>query len=67
MFVFAQIASDSSVNYNVYYEISGPGVTQEPIGLFTLDKDTGMIRVTRAVDRERYPVFVVSVYIPGLM
>lgn len=52
------IASDSSVNYTVYYEISGPGVTLDPVGLFTLDKDTGMIRVTRAVDREQYPQFV---------
>ncbi|KAI7799797.1 desmocollin 2-like protein [Triplophysa rosa] len=52
------IASDSSVNYTVYYEISGPGVTTDPVGLFTLDRDTGMIRVNRAVDREQYPQFV---------
>lgn len=51
----------------MYYEISGPGVTTDPVGLFTLDKDTGMIRVTRAVDREQYPQFVVSLYIPVLI
>ncbi|XP_067240946.1 desmocollin 2-like protein [Chanodichthys erythropterus] len=51
------IASDSSVNYTVRYEISGQGVTTEPVGLFILIKETGMLRVTRAVDREQYPEF----------
>nr|XP_055042202.1 desmocollin 2-like protein [Misgurnus anguillicaudatus] len=51
------IASESAVNYTVYYVLSGPGVTTEPVGLFLLDKTTGMIRVTRAVDREQYPQF----------
>ncbi|KAA0708768.1 Desmocollin-3 Precursor [Triplophysa tibetana] len=51
------IASDSSVNHTVYYKISGQGVTTDPVGLFTLDRDTGMLRVTRAVDREQYPRF----------
>lgn len=52
------IASDSSVDYNVYYVISGMGVTTEPVGLFLLDKTTGMIRVTRPVDREQYPQYI---------
>ncbi|XP_051951197.1 desmocollin-1-like [Xyrauchen texanus] len=52
------IASDSSVNHDVYYVISGPGVTTDPIGLFTLNKNNGMISVTRAVDREQYPQFI---------
>ncbi|XP_056620747.1 desmocollin 2-like protein [Triplophysa dalaica] len=52
------ISSASSVNHTVYYEISGQGVTTDPVGLFTLDKDTGTIHVTRAVDREQYPQFV---------
>ncbi|XP_043075981.1 desmocollin 2 like [Puntigrus tetrazona] len=51
------IASDSSVNYTVYYEISGQGVTADPVGLFILNKNTGMLSVTRAVDREQYPQF----------
>uniref|UniRef100_A0A671LBP7 Desmocollin-3-like n=1 Tax=Sinocyclocheilus anshuiensis TaxID=1608454 RepID=A0A671LBP7_9TELE len=51
------IASDSSVNYTVYYEISGQGVTTDPVGLFILNKNNGMLSVTRAVDREQYPQF----------
>uniref|UniRef100_A0A672KW59 Desmocollin-2-like n=1 Tax=Sinocyclocheilus grahami TaxID=75366 RepID=A0A672KW59_SINGR len=51
------IASDSSVNYTVYYQISGQGVTTDPVGLFILNKNNGMLSVTRAVDREQYPQF----------
>ncbi|XP_051501572.1 desmocollin-1-like [Myxocyprinus asiaticus] len=51
------IASDSSVNHTVYYVISGPGVTTDPVGLFILNKDNGMLSATRAVDREQYPQF----------
>ncbi|XP_026089311.1 desmocollin-3-like isoform X2 [Carassius auratus] len=52
-----RIASDSAVNYSVYYEISGQGVTTDPKGLFILSKYSGMLSVTRAVDREQYPQF----------
>ncbi|XP_051953861.1 desmocollin 2-like protein [Xyrauchen texanus] len=52
------IASDSSVNYTVYYVISGPGVTTDPVGVFQVNKDTGVLSVTRAVDREQYPQFI---------
>ncbi|KAG9348064.1 hypothetical protein JZ751_004089 [Albula glossodonta] len=52
------VGSDSSANYSVYYTISGPGVTSPPIGLFSVNRDTGMVRVHRAVDREEYPQFV---------
>ncbi|KAL4646427.1 desmocollin-3-like, partial [Arapaima gigas] len=51
------IASDSSVNHSVYYTLSGPGVTQAPLGLFTLDTNTGMLSVHRAVDREEFSHF----------
>ncbi|KAL0164251.1 hypothetical protein M9458_040004, partial [Cirrhinus mrigala] len=51
------IASDSSVNYTVHYKISGQGVDKDPVGLFTLNSKTGMLSVTRAVDREQYPQF----------
>lgn len=65
--IFSQIASDSSVNYTVYYKISGQGVDKDPVGLFILNKQTGMLSVTRAVDREQYPQFNVSLNISGLI
>ncbi|KAJ8336812.1 hypothetical protein SKAU_G00380320 [Synaphobranchus kaupii] len=51
------IGSDTSQNYSVYYEISGPGVTEYPSGVFSVDRLTGMLRVHKAVDREKVPVF----------
>ncbi|XP_073672750.1 desmocollin 2-like protein [Garra rufa] len=51
------IASDSSVNYTVHYRISGQGVDKDPIGLFILNEQTGMLSVTGPVDRERNPQF----------
>ncbi|KAJ3599675.1 hypothetical protein NHX12_033631 [Muraenolepis orangiensis] len=52
------IGSDSSVNYSVYYTIHGPGVTQPPLDLFSVVRDTGMLKVHKPVDREQYPKLV---------
>ncbi|KAL2097294.1 hypothetical protein ACEWY4_006501 [Coilia grayii] len=52
-----QIGSDSSSQYKVYYGISGPGVDEEPVGVFTVEPSSGMLRVHKAVDREQYPQF----------
>uniref|UniRef100_A0A674F0H6 Desmocollin-3-like n=1 Tax=Salmo trutta TaxID=8032 RepID=A0A674F0H6_SALTR len=52
------VASDSSAAYNVYYTLSGPGVTEDPVGVFSVVKETGMLKVHRAVDREITPQFI---------
>ncbi|XP_013995698.1 desmocollin-2 [Salmo salar] len=52
------VASDSSVAYNVYYTLSGPGVTEDPEGVFSVVKETGMLKVHKAVDREITPQFI---------
>lgn len=57
--LFLQIGSDSSVNHTVYYMISGPGVDEDPVGVISVDL-FGMLRLHRAVDREKYPQFTVS-------
>ena len=53
--------SDSEAHQEVYYTISGPGVDQHPVGVFSLDRDTGMLTIHAEVDREEFPRFEVSV------
>ncbi|KAM3866218.1 desmocollin 2-like protein [Diretmus argenteus] len=59
-----RVGSDSQAIYTVYYTISGPGVTEEPVGMFSVDRDTGMLRVHKPVDREVYPeiIFMARVF-----
>ncbi|KAJ8272791.1 hypothetical protein GJAV_G00093490 [Gymnothorax javanicus] len=50
------IGSDTSQNRKVFYELSGPGVTEDPKNVFAVESLTGMLRVLQPVDREQYPV-----------
>uniref|UniRef100_A0A8C5X1N2 Cadherin domain-containing protein n=1 Tax=Malurus cyaneus samueli TaxID=2593467 RepID=A0A8C5X1N2_9PASS len=52
-----QVQSDTAQNYTIYYSASGPGIDQDPKGLFYIERETGNIFATRAVDREQYPSF----------
>lgn len=56
-----QLVSDSVARHDVYYTISGPGYDQNPVGVFKLDSLSGMLSVLKSVDREQFPMFVVSV------
>uniref|UniRef100_A0A7N5K4T7 Desmocollin 2 n=1 Tax=Ailuropoda melanoleuca TaxID=9646 RepID=A0A7N5K4T7_AILME len=57
-----QVQSDAAQNYTIFYSISGRGVDQEPLNLFFIEKDTGNLYCTRAVDREEYDVFDLIAY-----
>ncbi|XP_056154712.1 cadherin-like protein 26 [Lampris incognitus] len=39
------------------YRISGMGVTEEPLGVFSIDDHTGVVYVHKAIDRETYSFF----------
>uniref|UniRef100_A0A671YAZ7 Desmocollin 2 like n=1 Tax=Sparus aurata TaxID=8175 RepID=A0A671YAZ7_SPAAU len=54
-----RIVSDSEAKYNVYYSFSGPGFDQFPTDVFSLDRETAMLRVLKKVDREKFPSFTV--------
>ncbi|XP_054482774.1 desmocollin 2-like protein [Anoplopoma fimbria] len=54
------IVSDSSINFPVYYTISGPGVDEEPKGLFSLNQDTAVLTMHSTIDREQYPKFTLK-------
>uniref|UniRef100_A0A3P9ML34 Cadherin domain-containing protein n=1 Tax=Oryzias latipes TaxID=8090 RepID=A0A3P9ML34_ORYLA len=45
----------------ILYSITGPGATEDPVGLFTIEKDTGDLYVHQRLDREKqahYTLFV---------
>lgn len=55
-----QVQSDTAQNYTIYYSASGPGIDQDPKGLFYIERETGNIFATRPIDREQYPSFQVQ-------
>uniref|UniRef100_A0A8C8RQD7 Cadherin domain-containing protein n=1 Tax=Pelusios castaneus TaxID=367368 RepID=A0A8C8RQD7_9SAUR len=57
-----QVQSDTAQNYTIYYSASGPGIDEDPKGLFYIERDTGNIFATGPVDREQYPSFKIICY-----
>ncbi|XP_066511037.1 uncharacterized protein [Hoplias malabaricus] len=47
-----QIKSNKSEEVNITYSITGEGADRPPVGLFTINRDTGWLYVTKPVDRE---------------
>ncbi|XP_055007465.1 cadherin-1-like [Boleophthalmus pectinirostris] len=48
----SQIRSSDDRDRVIYYSITGPGANLPPVHLFTMDKYTGILYVTRPLDRE---------------
>uniref|UniRef100_A0A3P9LDK8 Cadherin domain-containing protein n=1 Tax=Oryzias latipes TaxID=8090 RepID=A0A3P9LDK8_ORYLA len=56
-----QIHSVENRYKKILYSITGPGATEDPVGLFTIEKDTGDLYVHQRLDREKqahYTLFV---------
>uniref|UniRef100_A0A3B4BB59 Cadherin domain-containing protein n=1 Tax=Periophthalmus magnuspinnatus TaxID=409849 RepID=A0A3B4BB59_9GOBI len=51
-----KIQSTTEQEYKVYYTLTGPGYDRPPVGVFSFD-EKGMLKVTRALDRETNPLF----------
>uniref|UniRef100_A0A3B3VVL1 Desmocollin 2 like n=1 Tax=Poecilia latipinna TaxID=48699 RepID=A0A3B3VVL1_9TELE len=54
------IVSDSEVQHDVYYTITGRGVNMDPVGIFTLDSEKGTLYVYKTLDREMIAQYTVD-------
>nr|XP_023661282.1 cadherin-like protein 26 [Paramormyrops kingsleyae] len=52
-----KLFNDQEVNYKLKYFISGEGVTEPPMGVFSIDDQTGVVFVNKPIDREKNPMF----------
>ncbi|XP_064865700.1 B-cadherin-like isoform X3 [Oncorhynchus nerka] len=57
-----QIRSNNDKEVKILYSITGSGVDQPPVGLFTVDKNSGFLYVTQPLDRERQDHYVLLVH-----
>ncbi|XP_048035500.1 cadherin-like protein 26 [Megalobrama amblycephala] len=55
-----QMFNDQKGDNTVKFRITGDGVTKEPLGLFSIDENTGVVYVHRAIDREMNRMFHVD-------
>ncbi|XP_007443332.1 cadherin-1, partial [Python bivittatus] len=53
-----QIKSSKEKETTVFYSITGQGADSPPIGTFTIERETGWLKVTRALDRENIPSYL---------
>ncbi|NWY05402.1 CADH1 protein, partial [Nothoprocta ornata] len=55
-----QIKSNKDKETKVFYSITGQGADTPPVGVFTIERETGWLKVTKPLDREeisRYVLF----------
>ncbi|XP_061664645.1 anti-Muellerian hormone type-2 receptor-like [Syngnathoides biaculeatus] len=52
-----------SKSKKIFYCITGPGAEQPPIGLLTIDTDTGNLYLTQTLDRDKQPKYLFQAYV----
>lgn len=65
VFVF-QIRSDKENSTKIMYFLSGPGVDENPIGVFGVDRDTGLVKIYSILDREQIAFYHVRAFMSFL-
>ncbi|XP_038041264.1 cadherin-1 [Anas platyrhynchos] len=54
-----QIKSNKDKEIKVFYSITGQGVDSPPVGVFTIERETGWLEVTKPLDREEIEKYVI--------
>ncbi|XP_040185592.1 cadherin-1-like [Rana temporaria] len=57
-----QVKSSRAAELSVFYSITGQGADSPPVGTFIIERTSGWLNVTRPLDRETIPKYVVLVY-----
>uniref|UniRef100_A0A8C5SNA1 Cadherin domain-containing protein n=1 Tax=Laticauda laticaudata TaxID=8630 RepID=A0A8C5SNA1_LATLA len=52
------VKSSKEKEGTVYYSITGQGADIPPVGTFIIERETGMLKVTRPLDREKIPRYM---------
>ncbi|XP_059569956.1 cadherin-15 isoform X2 [Alligator mississippiensis] len=60
--LLVQIKSDKQQPGGVIYSIKGPGVDEEPLGIFSIDKLSGKVFLNTVLDREQNERFRLKAY-----
>ncbi|KAL7880684.1 hypothetical protein SRHO_G00029380 [Serrasalmus rhombeus] len=56
-YVVAKIRSDEETRASIWYSLTGCGADQDPVGLFTVNEDTGIVNIHGILDREAIPFY----------
>uniref|UniRef100_A0A671RF16 Cadherin-like protein 26 n=1 Tax=Sinocyclocheilus anshuiensis TaxID=1608454 RepID=A0A671RF16_9TELE len=56
----AILYNDKKEDNTIKFRIKGQGVTEKPLGLFSIDENTGIVYVHQPIDREVYHIFHVD-------
>uniref|UniRef100_A0A9J8CUN4 Cadherin domain-containing protein n=1 Tax=Cyprinus carpio carpio TaxID=630221 RepID=A0A9J8CUN4_CYPCA len=51
------IRSDGESVTRIRYSLTGPGADQPPVNLFTVNSETGLVRINGVLDREKTPFY----------
>ncbi|XP_041446098.1 cadherin-15 isoform X2 [Xenopus laevis] len=60
--LLVQLKSDKQHHGSVIYSIKGPGVDEEPRGIFTINKNTGEVYLNAVLDREKIERFKLEAF-----
>ncbi|XP_030621030.1 B-cadherin-like [Chanos chanos] len=60
-----KIKSSNAKEIAITYSVTGPGVDQPPVGLFTINRNSGWLYVTQPLDRERQDKYTLVTHAVG--